>query len=266
MEAGFGPDLSFQVEGSDGTTTELGVMGMMATGDGSADGDFVFKSWGTATPDFLLDAAGAYNKMVIKGTGDVMIPEGMLDVHRASFPVMHATRTAEGANATDEENYKAGTRSGLATTRKSTLYTLATMEAGFGPDLSFQVEGSDGTTTELGVMGMMATGDGSADGDFVFKSWGTATPDFLLDAAGGYNKLVIKSTGNVLVPNGDMIVSGISFEALNSKVNDLQDDYDTLLGVVIALCSILFLFCFILLALVAKFMMKANKEGGQAYA
>ena len=124
------------------------------------------------------------------------------------------------------------TQSAFAASRKSNNYTLAQMNAGFGPDTSFQVVDSAGVTKELGVMGMVMTGDGSANADFVFKTWNGQAEEAnfaAMDAAGEFNRLVIKSNGDMLVPNGELLVQGESFRGISAKISDLEDDYDFIL-------------------------------------
>ena len=204
MSAGFGPDISFNVLDASSTDTELGVFGMQVTGDGSANADFVFKTW-NGQSDAAMDAAGDFNRLVIKSTGDVMVPDGRLDVMRSAYPVTVSERVAESATNTEEMDLMKVTRSAFTASRKSTKYTMAELNAGFGPDMSFQVVDSANVTTELGVVGMMMTGDGSANADFVFKTWNGQT-DAAMDAAGDFNRLVIKSSGDVMVPNGRLDV------------------------------------------------------------
>ena len=261
MNAGFGPDMSFQVVDSAGVSTEIGVMGMMMTGDGSANADFVFKTW-NGQSDAAMDAAGDFNRLVIKSSGDVMVPDGRLDVMRSAYPVTVSERVAESAVNSEEMELSKVTRSAFTASRKSNNYTLAQMNAGFGPDMSFQVVDSAGVSKELGVMGMVMTGDGSAHADFVFKTWNGQAEEAnfaAMDAAGEFNRLVIKSNGDVLVPNGELLVQGESFRGISTKISDLEDDYDFILTLLIILFVILLLLCLILFCFVAYLLSLVRK-------
>ena len=64
----------------------------------SRNADFVLKTWNgqAEDPNFAaMDAAGDFNRLVIKSSGDVMVPDGGLDVMRSTYPATLSERVAE---------------------------------------------------------------------------------------------------------------------------------------------------------------------------
>merc|ERR1711966_148092 len=185
FKAGFGSDIAFETVDAAGTHTEMGTIGMQATGDGSSAADIVFKVWnGADTQGYPNDENGAYNKMVIKGTGDVHVTDGTLQTSTAKYPVVEGVRTKDDAPSQS--------KSALTATRKSNAMMKSSFKAGFGSDIAFETVDAAGTHTEMGTIGMQATGDGSSAADIVFKVWnGADTKGYPGDENGAYNVMVI---------------------------------------------------------------------------
>ena len=98
-------------------------------------------------------------------------PTGGVDFPTRNYPVVNGLRTKESSDPATEAVYARVTKSSLTSTRVSTLYTEAKLQAGFGADVSFQTQSADGVVDELGTCGFSHTGDGGAAADFLIKAW-----------------------------------------------------------------------------------------------
>jgi hypothetical protein len=126
--------------------------------------------------DFLVSTSGDVStaRLVVGGSGNVVVPNGQLSVNSLRYPVVHGIRTKESSSPADEATFSSVTKSSLTATRKSTLYTQAQFKAGFGTDISFQTTDSAGLTQELGTVGMAHDGKGGPSADFTIKTWNGA--------------------------------------------------------------------------------------------
>ena len=130
----------------------------------------------------------------------------------AWFQVEGVRTKEDTANPTTESVYARTTKSALTASRKSTLYPKASFQPGFGADISFETIDKDGVHTEMGAIGMQATGDGSSSADIVFKVWnGADLTGYQNDKNGAYNKMVIRSTGDVEVTSGTLETSNTGY-------------------------------------------------------
>ena len=147
---------------------------------------------------------------------------GYMQAKTPKYPVVEGERTKEDATDPAQEfKYARTTKSALTATRKSTLYTKSQFQAGFGSDISFETVDKNNVHTELGAIGMQATGDGSSAADIVFKVWnGADTSGYKGDETGAYNKMVIKANGDVHI-QGNLYVNGEQINA--SSAGGLQD-------------------------------------------
>jgi hypothetical protein len=117
---------------------------------------------------------GPYTRFAVRSTGEVIVPHGSADgglnVYSTHYPVIQGIRTKESSVAADEEVFSRVTKSSLTATRVSTKYSQKQFKAGFGTDISFQTEGTDGLVEELGTIGFAHDGRGGPNADFIIKS------------------------------------------------------------------------------------------------
>ena len=132
------------------------------------------------TPSYPNDGSqeSPYTRLVVKSTGDVVIPKGQLILNKGeiivnttSYPPIAGIRTKESTVKADEDVFSAVTKSSFAAIRVSTKYTQAQFKRGFGSDISFDTVDKDSKYQELGVIGFAHNGDGTANADFIIKSW-----------------------------------------------------------------------------------------------
>ena len=134
-------------------------------------------------------------------------------VYNSKYPVIEGRRVAENTDATQEQYQSAASYSGLTSTRVSTKYGVSEMKAGFGTDVSFQITDANGDTNELGVIGMVKSGElsesGHIKGDVIFNSIGGDFDDYHKKSAEGHYETVrITHDGNLLVKKGQIMVNG----------------------------------------------------------
>ena len=125
--------------------------------------------------------------------------------------------------AQDDALFSGVTKSGITTTRVSTLLAQSEMMAGFGADVSFTTLDARGAETTIGTLAMQHLGDGTGAGDYVVRLSNGATKNQTDSKPSLYDRFRVRSAGGVeATSNYFSVINGIRRQESTNAAEEQQ--------------------------------------------